>query len=82
MVDVSTDVAGQLLTKQYRREKIFGLKDPISPFRAPGSVCTCFCILVVRLGPLLITGKQLSPDITRTLHQGTRVQAPDPAKVL
>jgi hypothetical protein len=38
MVDVSTDVAGQLQTKQYRREKIFGLCDPISPFRTPGSV--------------------------------------------
>ena len=38
MVDVSADVAGQLLTKQYRREKIFGMNQAENPFRAPGSV--------------------------------------------
>lgn len=38
MVDVSADVAGQLLTKQYRREKIFGMRQAENPFRAPGSV--------------------------------------------
>ena len=42
MVDVSADVAGQLLTKQYRREKIFGLKQSENPFRAPGSVRASF----------------------------------------
>lgn len=39
MVEVSADVAGQLLTKQYRREKIFGYGKDMNPFRAPGSVC-------------------------------------------
>jgi hypothetical protein len=38
MADASADVAGQLLTKQYRREKIFGLRQEVNPFRALGSV--------------------------------------------
>lgn len=38
MADVSADVAGQLLTKQYRAEKIFGKHPSVNPFRAQGSV--------------------------------------------
>lgn len=36
---ITSDVAGQLLTKKYRKEKIFGKPDPINPLKAPGSVC-------------------------------------------
>ena len=41
MVDVSADVAGQLLTKQYRSEKIFGKQPSVNLFRAQGSVRSC-----------------------------------------
>ena len=36
---ITSDVAGQLLTKTYRKEKIFGKPDPVNPLKAPGSVC-------------------------------------------
>jgi hypothetical protein len=36
---ITSDVAGQLLTKKYRKEKIFGKPDPVNPLKAPGSVC-------------------------------------------
>ena len=35
---ITSDVAGQLLTKQYRKEKIFGIRDHPNPFKSPGSV--------------------------------------------
>lgn len=41
---ITSDVAGQLLTKQYRKEKIFGIRDHPNPFKAPGSVRKSTCL--------------------------------------
>jgi hypothetical protein len=43
---ITSDVAGQLLTKKYRREKIFGKPEPPNPLRAAGSVfCAAFAVI-------------------------------------